>query len=204
MVTWVGIAVLSLRDYIRNMWSLTLLLALLTSTGFAQQPVAHPVNDDFVHQQFGSTCALDPKFTPMTADLNGDGIEDILIVARCKNPLIDQAEKDYKVVDPMNSFFGYGNPQVTSTMGQQDPRLKGICLLIIHGAGADAWHAASPGSKFVIINIDVKTAVLKKMKLRKRTLTAIYVEEATGDQMTAAIFWDGKKYKYEPLGSSME
>jgi hypothetical protein len=89
-------------------------------------------------------------------------------------------------------------------MGQQDPRLKGICLLIIHGAGADAWHAASPGSKFVIINIDVKTAVLKKMKLRKRTLTAIYVEEATGDQMTAAIFWDGKKYKYEPLGSSME
>jgi hypothetical protein len=56
----------------------------------------------------------------------------------------------------------------------------------------------------VIINIDVKTAVLKKMKLRKKTVTAIYVEEATGDQMTAAIFWDGRKYRYEPLGSSME
>jgi hypothetical protein len=140
----------------------------------------------------------------MTADLNGDGIEDVLIVARCKNPLIDQAEKDYKVIDPMNSFFGYGNPKVTSTMGQQDPRLKGISLLIIHGAGTDAWRAATPGAKFVIINIDVRTAVLKKMKLRKKTVTAIYIEEATGDQMTAAIFWDGKKYKYEPLGSSME
>jgi hypothetical protein len=186
------------------MLSRTLILALLTAAGFAQQPAAHPIDDDFVHQQFGSTCALDPKFAPMTADLNGDGIEDVLMVARCKNPLIDQAEKDYKVIDPMNSFFGYGNPQVTSTMGQQDPRLKGISLLIIHGAGAEAWHAASPGAKFVIINIDVKTAVLKKMKLRKKTVTAVYIEEATGDQMTAAIFWDGKKYKYEPLGSSME
>jgi hypothetical protein len=186
------------------MSSRILILALLTAAGFAQQPAAHPVTDDFVHQQFGSTCSLDPKFTPMTADLNGDGIEDVLVVARCKNPLIDQGEKDYKVIDPMNSFFGYGNPKVTSTMGQQDPRLKGISLLIIHGAGADAWHAESPGAKFVIINIDVKTAVLKKMKLRKKTVTAIYIEEATGDQMTAAIFWDGKKYKYEPLGSSME
>jgi hypothetical protein len=33
---------------------------------------------------------------------------------------------------------------------------------------------------------------------------AVYIEEATGDEMTAAIFWDGKKYKYEPLGSGME
>jgi len=104
----------------------------------------------------------------------------------------------------MYLFFGCGNPKVTSTMGQQDPRLKGISLLIIHGVGAEAWHTTTPGAKFVIINIDVKTAVLKKLKLRKKTVTAIYIEEATGDQMTAAIFWDGKKYKYEPLGSSME
>jgi hypothetical protein len=134
--------------------------------------------------------------------MNGDGIEDLVLIARCKNPLIDQGEKNYKVIDPMNSFFGYGDPKVTSTMGQQDPRLKGIVILIIHGAGADAWHAATPGPKFVIINIDVKTAVVKKMKLRKKTTPAIYIEEATGDQMTAAIFWDGKKYKYEPLGSA--
>lgn len=141
----------------------------------------------------------------MMADLNGDGIQDLALVGRCKNALIDQGEKDYKVIDPMNSFYGYGNPQVTSAMGQQDPRLKGIAVLIIHGAGAEAWHSATPLSKFVIINIDVKTAVVKKMKIsRKKTGTAIYVEEATGDQMTAAIYWDGKKYKYQPLGSGME
>jgi hypothetical protein len=32
----------------------------------------------------------------------------------------------------------------------------------------------------------------------------IYIEEATGDEMTSALFWDGKKYRYDPLGSSME
>ena len=188
------------------------LLALLTACASAQQATAPAtaagapaVNDDFVHQQFGSSCALDPKFTPMTADLNGDSIEDLVIVARCKNALIDQDEKNFKVIDPMNSFFGYGNPKVTSTMGQQDPRLKGISILVIHGAGADAWHSATPGEKFVMINIDVKTAVVKKMKIsKKKSVTAIYIEEATGDQMTAAIFWDGRKYKYEPLGSAME
>jgi hypothetical protein len=195
-----------MRSYDEVMRASIFLILFLVAFASGQRAnfTAPQVTDEFVHQQFGNTCALDPKFTPMTADLNGDGIEDVLIVARCKNPLIEQAEKDYNVIDPMNSFFGYGNPKVTSTMGQQDPRLKGISLLIIHGLGADAWHTATPGAKFVIINIDVKTAVLKKMKLRKKSVTAIYIEEATGDQMTAAIFWDGKKYKYEPLGSSRE
>lgn len=192
------------------MWSRILLFTLLTACASAQN--ASPstkstskVDDDFVHEQFGSTCSVDPNFAPMTGDLNGDGVEDIVIIGRCKNALIDQDEKNYKVIDPMNSFYGYGNPKITSTMGQQDPRLKGISILIIHGAGADAWHAATPGEKFVIINIDVKTAVMKKMKInKKRSTMAVYIEEATGDEMTAAIYWDGKKYKYEPLGSAME
>ena len=210
LVTSLGIASFGLRDYIKCMWPRIFFFTLLTASAFAQNPAASPtpssqVNDDFLHQQFGSTCSVDSKFSPMTGDLNGDGIEDIVIVGRCKNALIDQDEKNYKVIDPMNSFYGYGNPKITSTMGQQDPRLKGISILIIHGSGPDAWRAASPGEKFVIINIDVKTAVIKKMKINKKKSTmAIYIEEATGDEMTAAIFWDGKKYKYEPLGSAME
>ena len=199
-----------MRDYIKCMWSRILFFTLLAACASAQSAStttssSAKVDDDFVHEQFGSTCSVDPKFKAMTGDLNGDGVEDVVIVGRCKNALIDQDEKNYKVIDPMNSFYGYGNPKITSTMGQQDPRLKGISLLIIHGAGADAWHAATPGEKFVIINIDVKTAVIKKMKINKKKSTmAVYIEEATGDEMTAEIYWDGKKYKYEPLGSAQE
>lgn len=193
------------------MWSRIFFFTLLSSALYAQQTTpaslttTSGVNDDFVHEQFSASCSLDPKFSPIRGDLNGDGVEDLVVIARCKNPLIDQDEKNYRVIDPMNSFFGYGNPKVTSQIGQEDPRLKGICILVIHGAGNDAWRATVPGEKFVMINMDIKTVTLKKMKIKKKkVVTAIYVEEATGDQMTAAIYWDGKKYKYEPLGSSME
>jgi hypothetical protein len=190
-----------------GMWFRIFLVAVLSSCAFAQQtkkPVPH-VDDDFVHEQFGASCALDPQFVPLTADLNGDGVEDLVLVARCKNALIDQDEKNYRVIDPMNAFYGYGNPRVTSSMGQADPRLKGISLLVIHGAGADAWRSAKPGEKFVVINLEIKTVTVRKMKISKKKSTpAIYVEESTGDEMTSAIYWDGKKYKYEPLGSGTE
>ena len=176
---------------------------LVLCAPIAAQPSAP--TDDYVHQQFGDSCSLDPHFKPITGDLNGDGVEDLVMVARCKNPMIDQDEKNFRVIDPMNSFYGYGNPKVTSGFGQGDPRLKGISLLIVHGAGAEAWHSATPQAKFLVINMEIKTVAVKKMKIkRKKTVLAIYVEEATGDQMTSAIFWDGKKYRYEPMGSSME
>src|SRR5438876_3029424 len=182
--------------------SFSLLIVVLPLS--AQQLPTTPDND-FVHKQFGNSCSLEPRWPPVTADLNGDGIEDIVMVAGCKNPLIDQDEKDYRVIDPYDAFYGYGNPKITTGFAPDDPKLRGIALLVIHGAGADAWRSANPQAKFVIINLAVKTLTVKKMNVRKKkSVRAIYVEEATGDQMTSAIFWDGKKYHYEPLGSSME
>jgi hypothetical protein len=181
-----------------------LCLVLVIPLSLAAQSPATPDND-FVHQQFGDSCSLDPQWKPITGDLNADGVEDIVMIARCTNPVIDQDEKDFKVIDPMNSFYGYGNPKVTSGFGQTDPRLKGISLLIIHGAGTDAWRSATPQAKYVVINIAVKTIAVKKMKINKKKSTAaIYVQEAAADQMNSAIYWDGKKYRYEPMGASME
>jgi hypothetical protein len=182
--------------------SFSLLIVVLPLS--TQQLPTTPDND-FVHKQFGNSCSLEPRWPPVTADLNGDGIEDIVMVAGCKNPLIDQDEKDYRVIDPYDAFYGYGNPKITSGFAPDDPKLRGVSLLVVHGAGSDGWRSASPKAKFVIINLAVKTITAKKMKVsRKKSTMAIYVEEAGADQMTSAIFWDGKKYRYEPLGSSME
>ena len=163
------------------------------------------VDNDFVKSHFGDSCTLEPSFPVMTGDLDGDGIEDLVMVGRCKNPLIDQAEKDFKVIDPLDSFYGYGNPAITTGFAPDDPKMRGISLLIIHGAGVEAWRSATPKAKFVIINLSPKTLTVKKMRIRRRTKAlAIYVEEERGDQMTSAVFWDGKKYRYTPLGSSLE
>lgn len=201
-----------MRDYIEFMWSrisfIFLLSTLVLSTFATAQSgtaAAPAIDNDFVHQQFGSTCNLEPGWAPLTGDLNGDGIPDLVMVARCKNPFIDADEKSFQIIDPMDSFYGYGNPRITSAMGQDDPHLKGICVLVIHGAGSEAWRSTAPQAKFVMINIAVKAIAVRKMKIsRKKMATAIYLEEATGDQMTSAVFWDGKRYRYEPLGSSME
>jgi hypothetical protein len=179
--------------------------SFVVAQGNAPAAIADPVDNKFVQQQFGNSCSLEPNFAPMVGDLNNDGVDDIVLVGRCKNALIDQGEKNYKVVDPMDSFFGYGNPAITTSFAPDDPKLRGVALLVIHGSGPQAWQSATPLSKFVIINLPVKTLTLKRMKVRRKKLAnAIYVEEATGDQMTAAIFWDGKKYRYQPIGSSME
>jgi len=172
----------------------------------AQNAAASPaVDNDFVHKQFSDSCSLIPQWPPMSADLNGDGVEDIVIVAHCKNPLIDQGENNYKVVDPLDSFYGYGNPMITTSFAPDDPKVRGIALLIIHGSGPDAWRSPTPLAKFVVINIAVKTIAVKRMKItKKKTTTAIYIEEAGEDKMTSAVFWDGHKYRYEPLGASME
>jgi hypothetical protein len=174
----------------------------------AAEPPTHPatvVNNDFVQKQFGSTCSL-VGLPPLKADLDGDGIEDIVIPARCTNPMMDQAENSFEVVDPYNSFFGYGNPKVTTQFASEDPDRRGYSLLIIHGLGADSWHATTPKAKFMIVNLPFKNVIVKKMtvKKNKKSVMGIFAEETGGDQATSVTFWDGKRYRYQPLGASME
>jgi hypothetical protein len=42
------------------------------------------------------------------------------------------------------------------------------------------------------------------MKMRKRSIEALYVEESgeTGD--SSAVFFDGKKFHYVPMGGNMQ
>ena len=188
------------------MKSLKLLLSAamiyLPLTCFAQPP---QVDNDFVRKQFGATCRVEADSGPVSVgDLNGDGVEDAVIVAHCKNPLIDEAEHNFKVLDPYNAFFGYSDPKVTSQFSSEDPASRGRVLLIVHGAGGDAWRTNEPTAKFVIINLPFKQVGLKKLMLKKKPVQAIFAEESGGEQNNSALFWDGKKYRYQPLGTGLE
>jgi hypothetical protein len=182
----------------------TLSLVLLVAAAVAQsgQPVA--VDNAFVQKQFGTTCKLMAEPAPYVGDLDGDGIQDVVMAATCKDPMMDQAEHDFKVIDPYNSFFGYGDPKVTTAFASEDPALRGLTLLVIHGSGAEAWRSDTPKAKFVMVNLPFKQVMIKKLSVKKKTVTAIYAEELGGDHLTSATFWDGKKYRYQPMGSTLD
>src|SRR5438132_3848058 len=131
------------------------------------------VNNDFIQKQFGATCSLMAGPPTYTADLDGDGIEDAVIVAKCTNPLIDETENNFKVVDPYNSFFGYGDTNATSQFASEDPLARRRELLIIHGAGPEAWHSDKPKAKFVIINLPFKQIAVRKLMVKKKSVMAI-------------------------------
>ena len=162
------------------------------------------VNNDFIQKQFGATCTMLAGPPTYTADLDGDGTEDAVIVAKCTNPLMDETENNFTVIDPYNSFFGYGDTKATSQFASEDPLARGRVLLIIHGAGAEAWYSDTPKAKFVIINLPFKQIAVKKLMVKKKQVMGIFAEESSADQMTSAVFWDGKKYRYQPLGARLE
>src|SRR6202161_3727214 len=139
------------------MWSskdflLPALAIFLTVSASAQKkqpppPPAHAqspspaVTDDFIHKQFGDNCSLLAGPPQFVADLDGDGTADLVVAAKCKNPMADKAEYSFLVADPYDSFLGYSDIKVTSTFASDAPERRGISLLIIHGADKDAWRA---------------------------------------------------------------
>ena len=162
------------------------------------------VDNAFVQKEFGASCTINKDVPPSAADLNGDGIEDVVIPARCTNPMMDQGQNEYTVIDPYFAFYGYGNPAITTQYTTELPENRSLALLIIHGSGKDAWHATTPKEKFLVVNLPYKQISVKKIKYKKKVAMAIYALETGSDQMTSAIVWDGKKYRYLPVGASMQ
>ena len=169
-----------------------------------QQTTNHKIDNDFVQAQFGNQFTLLPEIGAKFGDLDGDGVEDAVIAARCKNPLLDEAEHNYTVMDPYYSFYGYGDPKITTTFKEGVPARQGLVVLIIHGIAPEGWRSATPKSKYVIINLPYRTVSVRKMQLKKKTIQAVYIEE--GDELgeSSALFFDGKKYKYVPMGGSLQ
>jgi hypothetical protein len=190
----------------------TLLMVAAAQTKKPQPPPpAHAkspspaVTDELIHKQFGDNCSLLPGPPQFVADMDDDGIEDLVVAAKCKNPMADKDEYSFVVADPYDTALGYSDIKVTSTFGSDEPDRKGLCLLIIHGAEKDAWRAETPKAKFLLINLPFKTITVKRLALKKKTILGIYMEETgEGGDSSSVVFWDGKKYRYQLLGSTLE
>jgi len=163
------------------------------------------VTDEYVHKEFGDNCSLLAGPPQFVGDLDGDDVDDLVVAARCKNPMADQAEYGFRVADPYNNFLGFGDVKVTSTFASDSPERKGICLLVVHGVGPQAWRSEKPKPKFVLINLPFKTVTVKRLALKKRIVLGVYMEEqGEGEATSSVVFWDGKKYRYQILGADLE
>ncbi len=187
----------------RTVLATVLSLALLAASTAQQPPAPPPARVippallELMKKQFGPAYAIVDDFAPvfLTGDLNGDGIEDAVIVGRCKNPMVDAKEFGYRVLDPHHAYFGFGDPKITYEFNLRDP-LRNRFLLVIHGIGPEGWHAATPKEKFVLINIPFDRLTLGRVLIKKKVILAISAEETS--ILTSAVYWDGKKYKWEP------
>jgi hypothetical protein len=154
-----------------------------------------------VKQQFGAGFKIPPKFPTflITADFDGDGVEDVAIVADCKDPLPDSFDFKYVVADPYNSFFGFGDPRRTAGYGRTDPE-HNHDLLVILGAGADSWRAAAPKAKFVLVNVPFDNIEVGRLLMKKNKPPIFVIRAIESQVMESNVYWDAKKkrWKWQP------
>ncbi|HET8887269.1 MAG TPA: hypothetical protein VFQ41_00090 [Candidatus Angelobacter sp.] len=158
-----------------------------------------------VKQQFGETFTVPAKIPKplITADFDGDGVQDVAIVADSKDPLPDSYAFKYDVSDPYHAYFGFGNPKISSAFNA-DPEHTHH-LLIIFGSGKDAWHAATPKSKFVLVNVPFDSVEVGRMLISKKKPPIFVIKAVESQILDSALWWEAKKkrWRWEP-GDSIQ
>jgi len=145
-----------------------------------------------VEREFGPRFKLVAKFQPMFGDFDGDGKEDLAVVVT-GSPAADQGSHNYKLIDPYDSYFGYGNVRITMTFPLH---VEGQPLYV---AIAHDWRAAHPKAKFVIVNLPFERIEVGGAQWKKKAVSTLFTTDSTG--MQAQVIWDGKKYRWQAVGS---
>jgi len=143
----------------------------------------------------------------LVGDLDGDGIEDAVIVAHVKNVFSGQIPFSYSVIDPYFAAFGYGNPKATVGMAEERPD-QDYVVLVIHGLGPEAWRNPKPKLKVVMINLPFNTINVAPMNVAKKNKPAkqvsVIILEEDGTTQSSLVVWDGKTYRWRDMGGPAE
>jgi hypothetical protein len=177
------------------------LLVLASSPLLAQtvpQPQVSPLGDPaaYLERQFGPTFKLDATVAPMFGDLDGDGAEDVVMVATSSAPLQSQEQFGFKVADPYDAYYGTGNVRITS---QFTLHFDGSsrCILIVFNWRSPSANSKRP-TKFVLINTPFESTSIVHLRLKKKNLHAIEAVDRT--TLHSLIFWDGKHWHWSAQG----
>ena len=158
-----------------------------------------------VKQQFGETFTVTAKIAVpiIIADFNGDGIPDIAIVADSKEPLPDSFAFKYTVADPYHSYFGFGDPRITTSFNADPGHIHDI--LVIFGGEKDGWRSVTPKAKFVLVNTPFDSISVGRMLVSKKKPPIFVIKALESQIMDSAIFWEPKKkrWRWEP-GDTVE
>lgn len=186
-----------MNSAVRGIFLAACLAAAQTQPAASPAPAGPADLATLVKQQFGTTFALQPKFpTPLiTADFDGDGVEDAVIVATSAEPFPDSYAFKYTVVDPYNSYFGLGNPAISAAFSTVDPT-RNHDLLVILGAGPEGWRSATPKAKFVMINVPFDDIAVGRMLIKRDKPPIFVIRTRESQLLDSSVFWDAKKKRW--------
>jgi hypothetical protein len=167
----------------------------------AQLDLSQADLQQIVAREFGPAFSTLDGFRALQADLDGDGNEDLIIVATSDDPMLDEAQYHYKVSDPYNTFFGFGDPHVTSRF-QVDTGARRMLLIVNDWQAPERDLKSVPKSqrpgwkaKFVLINVPFQKLDIGRALINRKVIAAIKAQETDGQSF---VYWSGKRYNWDP------
>jgi hypothetical protein len=185
--------------------AIVITVCVLSATSSAAQPPTPATLGEAVQKSFGSVVEAVTYSKPfyLTGDINGDRVEDLVMVVRIKGNR-SSLSKDVRVLNPFD-------PQSGVTFPADPARENKFAIAVIH-----SWKTSRPAGKFLLIG-DSPILILENsrpasgpeagdMKLMARNTrrrnfpraakgdVILLVTEVGGDSQ---LYWNGRTYFWE-------